>query len=638
MTARSPSSRTRPPVYAPWQREIGPVLSLGMLTAAARTHADGSLDRALDIHRPELADEVLADLGERDGPAVLLCSDYVWSLEHNLDVARRALALCPQLIVIHGGPSAPKYPGDAEAFLRNHGDVAHILVRGEGEQAVCELLDALVAHDLGIDPGTLASIPGITFRDPATGEIVRTPDRERLSSLDDLPSPYLTGEFDHIDPAAWHFCVSIETNRGCPYGCTFCDWGSATLARIRSFPMERIAAELAWSAARGIFGVQICDANFGIMKRDVETASIIAGLRRQHDAPAVVAFTPAKNTTKHLTRIFDELLDAGILLSTAISLQTTDPTTLDLVARSNISTESYLALAADLRRRGQALQGDLLIGMPGQTYESYRTDLQFFMDHEIEPRTWNLRLLPNAPMNDPAYRERHQVATNRNMLVVATESMSEHDRLRMRRLRKIQVIAWKYGTLRHLMNVLQWDHGIAATTVLDAIAATTAATPTRYPVLSWVFEYFDLYQTTAISWAAFYDDVRRFLRDDLGVEIGPDLEAVIAYQLAVLPAPGRALPAQVDLAHDYPSYLDAARRALYDTGRAATPPDRLADRPPARITVTGDPQELCSQGLQLTGDPRSEMIEGSFWIDIGFSYELPVVAASPSPVSDEPAA
>ena len=27
--------------------------------------------------------------------------------------------------------------------------------------------------------------------------------------------------------------VTIETNRGCPYGCTFCDWGSATMSRAR---------------------------------------------------------------------------------------------------------------------------------------------------------------------------------------------------------------------------------------------------------------------------------------------------------------------------------------------------------------------------------------------------------------------
>lgn len=47
-----------------------------------------------------------------------------------------------------------------------------------------------------------------------------------------FPSPYLTGEFDEIDPARWR-SATIETNRGCPYGCTYCDWGSATLSRIR---------------------------------------------------------------------------------------------------------------------------------------------------------------------------------------------------------------------------------------------------------------------------------------------------------------------------------------------------------------------------------------------------------------------
>ena len=40
----------------------------------------------------------------------------------------------------------------------------------------------------------------------------------------------------------------LETNRGCPYGCTFCDWGSATLSRIRKFDLDRVFAELEWCA------------------------------------------------------------------------------------------------------------------------------------------------------------------------------------------------------------------------------------------------------------------------------------------------------------------------------------------------------------------------------------------------------
>src|SRR5690606_35936932 len=141
--------------------------------------------------------------------------------------------------------------------------------------------------DLGHE--RLASIDGLTFLD-ASGEMVRTPDRGRIVDLDELPSPYLTGEFDDIPAEAWNQILAIETNRGCPYGCTFCDWGSSTLSRIRKFSIDRVAAEIEWAASHGVAAIDITDANFGIMSRDVEIARIIADIKRRTGFPQVVAF------------------------------------------------------------------------------------------------------------------------------------------------------------------------------------------------------------------------------------------------------------------------------------------------------------------------------------------------------------
>lgn len=611
------------PVYAVWQEKIGPLLSLGMLTATARAYDDGRLASRFEIRRPETADEVIRDLEGRDGPAVLLCSDYVWSLDDNLELARRAKAICPQLVVIHGGPSSPKYIDDAVAFLDAHGDVADVLVRGEGEIALCEVLEALDETDARPRLDLLREVAGLTFRNPVTGEVVRTADRERLADLDELPSPYLTGEFDHIDPSAWLYCVSIETNRGCPYGCTFCDWGSATMARIRKFDLERVKAELTWCAERGIIGVQVCDANFGIMRRDLEIAEHLASVHLDRGAPQITAFTPAKNTSKYLTQILDTLIGSGVVVTTAISLQTTDEATLELVKRSNISTDAYLALAADLRRRGLPLSGDILLGLPGQTYGSYKADLQFFLDHEIEPRTWRLRLLPNAPMNEPSYRERFEIQTDVQQLVTSTSTMTVSDRLRMEDLRKIQVISSKFGILRHVLNYVQWDHGIAAMDVVERIQELKDGDPGRYPTVSWVFEYFDLYTSAPGPWRDFYLEVTELLAAEFGLASSTALEAVLDYQLFVMPAPGRPFPATAHLAHDYPSYYRSATASLYRSGHAGRPVQRLEDHPPVELTIVDDPLDLCGSGLEFLGDSRDATLQGNFWIGIPFSYELP---------------
>ncbi len=485
------------------------------------------------------------------------------------------------------------------------------------------VLDALAPTLPDLAAGALTAIPGLSFLDPADGRLVRTGEPERIADLDALPSPYLTGEFDDIDPSAFHFAVSIETTRGCPYGCTFCDWGSATLARLRKFDVDRVLAEVTWAARRGIAAVQLCDANYGITARDIDVARGLAEIVRAHGAPRILAFTPPKNTTRHLSRILDEVLAAGFLVSTAISLQTTDDATLAAVDRSNIATEHYLALAADLRRRGLPLTGDLLIGLPGQTYESYRADLQFFLDHQISPRSWSLRTLPNAPMNEPGYRARFAIRTGPDRIVLATSTMSEQDRARMLALRKVQVIADQYGVLAHLLRFLQWDHGRPMAEVLDLLRGTLDAHPARYPLLTWLFTYFDLHATVPVGWRPFYAEVGRFLADELDVDPdASDVATVLAVQAALMPFPGRSFPYEVPLAHDHVAYHHDATAGLYEDGRASGPPRPLAEYPPGVLEVTGDPLQLCRGGLRFAGDARDEALLGQFWLGVGSSHEL----------------
>lgn len=621
-TPRPGGATGRIPVYAIWPETIGPLLSLGMLTAAARRHDRGVLNHVYEIRRPETTDSFLTDLASRAGPAVLLCSDYVWSLTENLEAAHEALSINPDLFVVHGGPSSPKYAEDAERFLCQHGAIAHVLTRGEGEHLIGELLTALAPQLPGYDPDTLTAIEGLTFRHSRTGQIVRTPDRARITDLDALASPYLTGEFDHIPADAWWYGMSVETNRGCPYGCTFCDWGSATLSRIRKFDLDRVTGEIQWAAEHGVHAVTITDANFGIMSRDVQIAERIAEVNRLHGGPGSIAVSPAKNTTKHLGRIMDTFLEAGIVPTMSISLQTTDPTTLEAVDRSNISTDHYIALAADHRRRGHPLVGDVMVGIPGQTYESYRNDLQFMLDHEILARTWPVQLLPNSPMNDPAYRARFGIETDPRNTVISTSTFSAADRKRMFRLRTVFVTTEVFGLLRHVLRWLQWDHDIGAAEVMDHLVDVTDEAPDRFPHLTWIANYFDQYPTAPTGWATVYSEVRVLLREDYRIEASSTLDTVLTLQHFLMPASGRRLPATITIPHDYPAYYRDATASLYTTGHAGTPERPLHTYGPADFTITGDPLRLCDEGPVLHGDSRDEVVQGDFYMASTSAYEL----------------
>ena len=562
---------------------------------------------------------------------MLLCSDYIWCLEDNLELARRARAINPQLLVIHGGPSAPKYAGDAEAFLRTNRSVAHLLVHGEGEVSLCQLLTAIAPDLPGFDPEAVAPITGVAYLDPESNELVQR-DPERIADLADLPSPYLTGEFAHIRPEAWRHGGFFETARGCPYGCTFCDWGSLTSSRIRRFDLDRVTAEFEWAAEHGLSVVYLCDPNFGISSRDAEVAERLSEIRRRTGNPPGVAITPAKNTIKHLTRIFDSWLDAGLHVLCGISLQTTDSGSLEAIARSNISTPSYLALAAALRRRGQNVRGDVLMGLPAQTYDTYRADIQFFFDHEIRGRTWLVRLLPNAPMNDPDYRERWGIEVDDQRRVAATTSMSAADIERALRFRNLEITCEQLGVLRHVLRYLQWDHGHAATDVLEHLLVVAKETPLRFPHITWLVEYFDLHPTVSLGWAALYREVHRLIIEDLGVaRDDAGLRTVLQLQQLLMPASGRTFPAFSMLAHDYVAYYRSATASLYTTGQAGHPDRPLVEYPPAPFTVDGDPMALCEVGIDMPGDSRDTYLEGEFHLGeiSGNELDSPLVRIIP---------
>src|SRR6185503_10105650 len=96
--------------------------------------------------------------------------------------------------------------------------------------------------------------------------------RPRLRDLAQIASPFLDGTFDalyatHRDRFG---AAVLETNRGCPFACTFCDWGQATQSRVHELPFDRVAAELDWVARSGLGYLYIVDANFGIRPRDIE--------------------------------------------------------------------------------------------------------------------------------------------------------------------------------------------------------------------------------------------------------------------------------------------------------------------------------------------------------------------------------
>jgi radical SAM superfamily enzyme YgiQ (UPF0313 family) len=427
-------------------------------------------------------------------------STYVWNGRISLEIARRLKSLKPGITIVFGGPHVPDQP---EAFLRANPQI-DLAVHNEGERTFLKLLEAYP------DWAAWETLPGVSLV-TLQGRFVRNPNIDRVRDLDEIPSPFLEGAFDEIMAANPHesWIGLWETNRGCPFRCTFCDWGSATAAKVTKFGAERLYREVDWFADKRIEYIFCCDANFGIQKRDVDIAKYVAGIKQSTGYPVALSVQNTKNATERAYETQKILSDAGLNKGVALSMQSVDKTTLEAIKRDNISLGTYMELQRRFTRDRVETYSDLILGLPGETYESFVRGVDQLMENGQHNRIQfnNLSILPNAEMGDAAYQARYGMVTVESKiinihgerveldddvpevqdLVVATAAMPEAD------WRHTRVFCWMTALL-HFDKLFQipliLTHGISGISYRDMIEAFMAADARRFPLLAEINAFF----------------------------------------------------------------------------------------------------------------------------------------------------
>ena len=566
-------------------------VSLGMVVAYAMEYDGKRLCDKYDFIPMFLTDEArLLERAETTG--IFLFSNYIWCVEENLKLSAAVKAVNPANITIHGGPSTPKYEADAETFFADNPHV-DIIVRGEGELTFADMLDAL---DLANSPDleALRDVPGLTYR-TATG-VARTADREQIPDVNTLPSPFLMGlyeEFGSVRAAA-----VIETNRGCPYGCTFCDWGSATLSRIRKFDLDRVFQELEWCAQKKIKEASIADANFGMLERDVTITEKVAELRRTYGYPGTVNINYAKNQVKYLRKIIEIMADVNILAEGVVSLQSMDEQTLKVIDRSNIKLDKYNELSTEFRRARLPLAADIMMGLPGSTPAAFLSDLQKCTDRDIRVRAHHTQLLPNSPMNDPGYREEHGIVARPGEMLMETATYTRGQWEEMEGLRTAFCLFDSYGLLRYVARYVRREMGMGEVEFYEKLRSEVSQHPSDWPIINTTLKSMQAHMAPPGSWALFVEEVHRYLVRCLQIPDDSGLRTTLAVQLVHLPATGRIFPYTLELEHDYAAWQEV----LFNTREEGHREDwqnhipRLCEFGPATLIVH-DPNEICRRDV-----------------------------------------
>lgn len=496
---------------------------------------------------------------EKRPDAIAMFSSYVWNHQNNVEIAAALKRRYPKITIVFGGPHVPKYEGETEAFLKENPFI-DIAVLGEGEVAMYEVLEAL-SGGTREQLAQLSEVTGIVFR--SGEEFVRTPERKRVKDINELPSPYLGGELGE-----WFndFASSVlETNRGCPYGCVYCDWGSATLAKVSKFTPERVAAEVEFIAKRRAKNIFIADANFGMLEQDIEIAEKIVEINKKYGYPQSIATNFAKNGGRRLMRVIEILHSGGLLPVGIISLQSTDPKVLKAIDRDNIKTKSYETMMRFFNERNIPMSSDMMIGLPGQTIDSFQRDLQFCFDWKVTANAHFTSMMPNAPMAAKEYRERFRLVTDEEDMIISSESFSSHDMDYMRELFTTYNFFVKCSVLKCILYFMQLEHDVLAIEFLrrwlDCIRQASQSLPISRRIYNEIFKSKYHREWGVILWqenadflfhdlASYYHEIFDFATREFGIKLtDTEKQTLIDVQQSILPMAGRHYPYQTKLGH-----------------------------------------------------------------------------------------
>ena len=346
---------------------------------------------------------------------ILLCSCYVWNWEVTKQLAKKVKATNPNCLIIFGGPQVPNR---TENFFEENPFV-DIIVHGEGEIVLENILTAYIKDK------DFSKINGIEMKD------YRTPPNPRIKDVNILPSPYLTNLILNLveQKTDIKYIAAWETNRGCPYPCTFCDWGSLTNSKVTNWSEEQLLKEIDWFAQNHITYIDCCDANFGIFQeRDYRIASKLKEVALKTGYPEKFRAAWAKFASEKIIPIAKQLQEGKVLKAVSLALQSLDEETLEIVKRANIKFDNFSELTETFRKNKIPTYTELIMGLPGETLESWKKGLEILASGSQVGSIYiyNCGVFVNAPMNEPTYMKFHNIKTIRSPIFLAHSSI--HDR------------------------------------------------------------------------------------------------------------------------------------------------------------------------------------------------------------------
>ncbi|MBI3088217.1 MAG: cobalamin B12-binding domain-containing protein [Candidatus Omnitrophica bacterium] len=362
---------------------------------------------------PEKVLEALQD----DWPHLIGFSNYMWNSELTFGFARAMKAKRPRTITVAGGPNYPTEKPEQEAFMRAHPELDFYVVK-EGEVAFSDLVKALLQAGLNAADCKVPR-PGV-HSIGLDGAFHHSEPAERIRDLTVIPSPYLEGLLDEFFDGKLY--PIIQTNRGCPFTCTFCVEGLSYYNKVYTNSVEKVRREIDYIGRKmvqvrergGRNDLFIADSNFGMYKDDLDTCRALAESQDTYGWPGYINVATGKNNK-------ERVLEGAKLIRGALrlagSVQSLDKEVLQNIKRANLNEQQIMELAIRSSEIGANSYSEVILGLPGDRKESHFKTVQILVDAGFNYiNLYQLMLLPGTEMANPETRRKFQMVTKFRVL------------------------------------------------------------------------------------------------------------------------------------------------------------------------------------------------------------------------------
>lgn len=382
-----------------WRKGVVPSNSLAVLKALTRrmtTHRSEELAAQSGVpmvEEPETLWNVPSVAVQQDFSPCSLPADMDVSLscyDDNVEqipfrkIAARNRKTNTKVVVGIVGVQSNQFARTSDIALRFRKLGVDVLIGGFHVTGILALFDKPTSElQLLLDKGVTlvageSETPGVlekVFSDAANGTLQPIYRFPKAPDLADAPLPQADPRYVDKFGARW---ATIDSSRGCPYGCTFCTVINIQGRKMRCRSAERVLETVESNYDKGVKNFFFTDDNFA---RSAHWEAIFDGLIEMRQNGKSVGFMMQIDTqASKISNFVDKAKQAGCRM-VFVGMESVNPDNIAAAGKSQNHVEQYRDMVQCWQTAGVIVHVGYIIGFPNDTLESVRRDVIFLRDH-----------------------------------------------------------------------------------------------------------------------------------------------------------------------------------------------------------------------------------------------------------------